>query len=172
MVRSHNPFPCICSGVASARYFISSLCRCGSLDPLFVSVRRLPSNPDSVLLSPLGNLPTFQPSNFQTILRSIPFRITFFAYPHHLTLTESYSYKKQGRGWGSQHLAPTQALSTCATRSNTRNPNFFSHLLHNSLDTQGVGVSLSSARLHVLCVSALSFSAPRFAALPKAGSPQ
>jgi hypothetical protein len=30
----------------------------------------------------------------------IPFRITSFAYPHHLTLIESYSYKNRGRGWG------------------------------------------------------------------------
>src|SRR5277367_2309138 len=29
----------------------------------------------------------------------IPFRITSFAHPHHLTPIESYSCKKQGRGW-------------------------------------------------------------------------
>src|SRR5208282_3333941 len=33
-------------------------------------------------------------------LATIPFRITFFAHPHHLTLIESHSCKKQGRGWG------------------------------------------------------------------------
>jgi len=30
----------------------------------------------------------------------IPFRITSFAYPHHLTPIESHSYKNRGRGWG------------------------------------------------------------------------
>jgi len=30
---------------------------------------------------------------------TIPFRITSFAHPHHLTTIESYSCKKQGRGW-------------------------------------------------------------------------
>jgi hypothetical protein len=30
---------------------------------------------------------------------TIPFRITSFAHPHHLTPIESYSCKKQGRGW-------------------------------------------------------------------------
>src|SRR5271170_2364750 len=31
---------------------------------------------------------------------SIPFRITSFAHPYHLTSIESHLYKKQGRGWG------------------------------------------------------------------------
>src|SRR5208282_1079204 len=39
-------------------------------------------------------------------LATIPFRITFFAPPHHLTLIESHSCKKQGRGWGgASHLS-------------------------------------------------------------------
>jgi hypothetical protein len=106
-------------------------------------------------------------------LVTIPFRITFFAHPHPLTPIESYSYKKEGRGWVPGHLAPTQARSTCATHSNTRNPNIVIHLVHDSLDTQGVGQPLlPSVRFHVLCVSALSFSAIRFAALPEAGRPQ
>jgi hypothetical protein len=45
---------------------------------------------------------------------TIPFRITFFAHPHHLTLIESYSYKNRGRGWG--HYLPA------------RSPNAFLHL--------------------------------------------
>jgi hypothetical protein len=106
-------------------------------------------------------------------LATIPFRITFFADPHPLTPIESYSYKKQGRGWGPRQLTPTQALSTCVTHSNTRNLNLFMRLLYDSLDTQGVGdLPLSSARFRALCVSALSFSAIRFAALLKAGSPR
>jgi hypothetical protein len=165
MVRSHNPFSCIRSGVALARHFLSSLCRSGSLDPLFVPVRRPPPKPDSVLPSLLGNLPTFQPFNFQTIPRSIPFRIIFFAHPHHLTLTESYSYRKQGRGWGSQHLAPTQALRTCGARSNARNPNLFIHLLLDSLDTQGVGGCLFPLRGSAHSAT-LRYPLPRLASPP------
>jgi hypothetical protein len=165
MVRSHNPFSCICSGVASARHFISSLCRCGSLDPLLAPVRRLPSKPDSALLSPLGNLPTSQPFSFQTIPRSIPFRIIFFADPHHLTPAESYSYKKQGRGWGPRRLAPTQALRICETRSNARNPNFFSPLLQDSLDAQGVGGCLFPLRGST-CSAPLRYPFPRFGSPP------
>lgn len=70
--------------------------------------------------------PIFRPSN------SIPFRMTFFAHPDHLSPIESYSYKKTGRGWvphpetslrpnhhslpsfstASKHLAHTQTSPT------------------------------------------------------------
>ena len=120
-----------------------------------------------------SNLPTFQPINPPTFLQPIPFRITSFADPHPLTLIESHLYRKQGRGWVPGHLAPTQALNPCVTHDNARKPNIFIHLLHNSLDTPGVGrLPLSSARLCALCVSALSSSAIRFATLPEAGRPQ
>jgi len=39
---------------------------------------------------------------------AIPFRITSFAHPHHLTPIESYSCKKQGRGWGVSTVAKTK----------------------------------------------------------------
>jgi hypothetical protein len=138
------------------------LCRCGASAPLFSSTRRTHAQSGSSFLFSSGNPQTVQSSNFQTILRSIPFRITSFADPHPLTLIESNLYKKQGWGWAPQHLARTQALSTCATRGNTRNPNTFMCLLHGSLDTRGWGACCSSARLRVRCVSALSFSFLRF----------
>jgi len=147
------------------------LCRCGASAPLLCPTRRMHAESGSSLLSFCENFQTFQPSNFQTILRSIPFRITFFAHPHHLTLTESYSYKEQGRGWGFRNPAPTQSLRTCATRSNARNSNIFIHLLRDSLDTHGVGYRSFSARLRALCASALSFSAIRFFALHDTGRP-
>ena len=151
----------------------SGLCSGGSSDPLFSPSRRVHAESGSSFLSSSGNLQTFQPSNFQTILRTISFRITSFADPHPLTLTESHSYKKQGRGWGPQYPAPTQALNPCVTHDNARNPNLFIHLLNDSLDTQGAGsLPLSSARLRALCVSALSFSAPQFSLLLDTGIPQ
>jgi hypothetical protein len=154
-----------------ARHTVTRLCRCGGLTPLFSPTRRRLAKSVSRLLSSYGNLQTFQHSNVPTFLRSIPFRITSFAHPHHLTLTESYSYKKEGRGWVPGHLAPSQAQSTCATHGNTRNPNLFIHLLRDSLGVQGVGgLSFVSARLRVLCVSALSFSGIHLDASPEAGS--
>jgi hypothetical protein len=151
----------------------SGLCSGGASAPLFSPTRRMHAESGSSLLSFSRNLQTFQPSNFQTILRSIPFRITSFAGPHPLTLIESHLYEKQGRGWGLRHLAPTRAQGTCATRSNTRNLNLFIHLLNDPLDTPGVGGSpLSFARLRGFCVSALSFSAPQFSLLLDTGGPQ
>jgi hypothetical protein len=78
-------------------------------------------------------------------LAAIPFRITFFAHPHRLTPIESYSCKKQGRGWGAQPFHSTQPLplfSTASkhpTHSNARNSHLFIRLLHVSLDTRGWG---------------------------------
>ena len=119
------------------------LCRCGASAPLFSSTRRTHAQSGSSFLSSSGNPQTVQSSNFQTILRSIPFRITSFADPQPLTLIESHLYKKQGRGWGPQHLAPIQAPNTCATHSGVRNPNTFMCLLHGSLDTRGWGPVVS-----------------------------
>jgi len=70
---------------------------------------------------------------------AIPFRITSFAHPHHLTPIESYSCKKQGRGWGIQRFHPAQPLplfSTASkhpTHSNARISTLFIRLLHSSL---------------------------------------
>jgi hypothetical protein len=155
------------------------LCRCGAFAPLCSSTRPMPAESGSHFLSLPGNFQAFQPSNFQLFLRSIPFRFTFFAHPHYLTLTESYSYKKQGRGWGAQRLALTQAVPSfstaaeCAIRRKRRKPITFTPLLHD-LRTAGVGrtpsPSFSSARLRAFCVPALFFSAIRFASLLTAGS--
>jgi hypothetical protein len=125
------------------------------------------------------------PDSFEA---TIPFRITSFAYLHQLTPIESYSCKKQGRGYPA--LTPAQALpyfSTASkhpTRSKARNSILFMRLLHTSRHTGGWGWDsqswLSSSGLldlrltahgprdtgHAfsellsgLCVSALSLSA-------------
>ncbi len=87
---------------------------------------------------------------------TIPFRIISFAHPHHLTPIESYSCKKQGRGWYPE--PPTQPLplfSTASkhpTHSNARLPRarargistLFMRLFNTSRHTRG-GV-LSSTR--------------------------
>jgi hypothetical protein len=44
-------------------------------------------------------------------------RITFFADPHHLTLIESHSYKKRGRGVGIPAVHPTQTVPHFSTAS-------------------------------------------------------
>jgi hypothetical protein len=124
--RARHPFFRLRSGAASARHSSPN--------------RGMPAESSSPFLSFFGNLPTFQHSNFQTILRSIPFRITSFADPHPLTLTESYSYKKQGRGWGIRRSPAFPLFSTTTkypTHSNARNSNFFMRLLDSSPDTQG-----------------------------------
>jgi hypothetical protein len=80
-------------------------------------------------------------------LATIPFRITSFADPYHVTPTESYSYKKQGRGWGVLHPAQTIPLFSTAskhpTHRNARNSCFFLGLLYSSLDIRGGGIWLS-----------------------------
>ena len=76
---------------------------------------------------------------------AIPFRITSFADPLHLTPIESHLCKKQGRGWGIQGPNPSQPLPLFSTASkhpthiNTRNSNPLMRLLHSSLDTRGWG---------------------------------
>jgi len=101
-------------------------------------------------------------------LTTIPFRIISFAHPHHLTLTESYSYKKQGRGWGipsSLTLPPFSTTSKHSTHSNASNPNFFIYLPHDSLDTQGVGACPFSLRGSAHSAS-LRYPFPRLASPP------
>jgi hypothetical protein len=85
---------------------------------------------------------------------AIPFRITSFAHPHHLTPIESYSCKKQGRGWGIQRFHPAQPLPLFSTTS--RHPahstahmsTLFMRLLHGSLDTRSGGRSPSLFTTH------------------------
>jgi len=163
MVQPRRPhsFPNICHPERSeGSAFLSSL-----------SVPFSAYSVNSVLRNTLVRTPTAQsttlayiPADFQTSmidpcslspflatrhspLVTIPFRITSFADPHHLTPTESYSYKKQGRGWGVLH--PTQTLPLFSTASKHRthrnacNSNFFMGLLHSSLYTRGGGICLS-----------------------------
>jgi hypothetical protein len=99
---------------------------------------------------------------------TIPFRITSFADPCHVTPTESYSYKKQGRGWGVLHPAQTIPLFSTAskhpTHRNARNSRFFMDLLHSSLDIRGGGIWLS---LRGSAYSApLRYPSPLFASPP------
>ena len=119
---------------------------------------------------------------------TIPFRITSFAHPHHLTPIESHSCKKQGRG---RYLAPPpNPFLFFPHRVNMQHAampgggisTLFMRLLNTSRHTRGgggttIGRSASgfldlrytdhrprntdhvfSARLRQLCVSALSFS--------------
>src|SRR5208282_3763619 len=64
-----------------------------------------------------GVFPTPRTSSLPfSVLATIPFRITFFAHPHHLTATESNSYKKQGRGIGTRAMNnSTQVLPLFST---------------------------------------------------------
>jgi hypothetical protein len=78
---------------------------------------------------------------------TIPFGITSFADPHHLTSIESHLCKKQGRGWSPcQRLHSAQSLPIFPTASkhaahrNIRNSTPFMRLLHTSLDTRGWGM--------------------------------
>ena len=71
---------------------------------------------------------------------AIPFRITSFADPHHLTTIESYSCKKRG---GIQRFHHTQTLPRFSTarkhpaHSNARISTLFTRLLHSPQDTRG-----------------------------------
>src|SRR5277367_1491474 len=80
---------------------------------------------------------------------AIPFRITSFAHPHHLTPIESYSCKKQGRGWSPyQRFHAAQALPLFSTSSkhptqrNTHISTLFMRLLNTSHHTRGSGLIL------------------------------
>jgi hypothetical protein len=63
-------------------------------------------------------LPLILPKKSRTA--TIPFRITSFADPHHLTPIESYSYKNRGRGWGHSlpPRFPNPFLHSAAVNSN------------------------------------------------------
>ena len=52
-----------------------------------------------VILAGLQTRPSLLSPSFPSPLAAIPFRITSFAHPHHVTLIESHSCKEQGRGW-------------------------------------------------------------------------
>jgi hypothetical protein len=79
---------------------------------------------------------------------TIPFRITSFAHPNHLTPIESYSCKKHGRGVtypapppnSTQSLPIFSTASKHSTHSSARNFNPFIRLLNGSLDTRGWGI--------------------------------
>jgi hypothetical protein len=95
--------------------FTQSLEAFRSQNPLYLPP--LPASPIPLLvhavveLQPRDFLPVVVVAGFQTPpslrspafpspLATIPFKITSFAHPHHLTPIESHSCKKQGRGWG------------------------------------------------------------------------
>jgi hypothetical protein len=100
----------LCALCVSAFGSLPSLCSGGSSDPC---------------CSPI-------PHSFGA---TIPFRIVFFAHPHHLTPIESHSCKKQGRGWRIRRFHATQALPLFSTPSkhpthrNARNSNRFMRIL-------------------------------------------
>src|SRR5580658_7750090 len=77
-------------------------------------------------------------------------RITFFADPRHLTLTESNSYKKQGRGVGIPAVHPTQTVphfSTASkhpTHTNARNLFSFHALTSRFTGYAGRGIPASN----------------------------
>src|SRR5271157_426925 len=119
-------------------------------------------------------------------LATIPFRIIFFAHPHRLTPIESYSYKKQGRGWGRREFwlsnASTQTLplfftaGNHPTRTNARNSIPVIRLLHGSRDTVGGGpvfsplatcFSLLTTHYHLLTFSPMETNSAQRAAYPQ-----
>jgi hypothetical protein len=77
-------------------------------------------------------------------LTTIPFRITFFAYPHPLTPIESHSCKNRGEGVPFTPSRRRGVSCLCATRRNPRNPNLFMGLLHNSRTPRGWGALLTT----------------------------
>ena len=144
--------PDLCVLCVSVFSPLSSFCSGGSSDPCSSP---LPSSSD----------PT------------IPFRITSFADPHHLTPIESHLCKKQGRGWSPcQRLHSAQSLpifstpSKHATHRNARNSTLFMTLLHGSLDTRGWGMPprAASTTHYPLFPTHYSYSrsSPRTSTLP------
>jgi hypothetical protein len=113
-----------------------------ALKSTFHGTTHLPSSGQSLLVYPA--CPEKRRKDCR--MAPIPFRITSFAHPHPLTPIESYSCKKQGRGWGVRNLHPTQALpsfstvSKHTTRSNANISTLFTRLLHSPLDTRGWGM--------------------------------
>jgi hypothetical protein len=93
-------FSSLCVLSASAFSSLSRFCIGKSSAPRFSQTRPLHLPSSGSFCGSFPNLQTFQHSNLPTFLPTIPFRIIFFAHRHHLSPIESYSYKKQGRGWG------------------------------------------------------------------------
>ena len=94
-----------------------------------------------------------QPTRTLIFLARKCHRIIFFADPHHLTPIESYSYQKQGEGWGIRitHTVPLFSTgSKQSSHSNASNCFSFMRLHHSAVDAWGVGWAsqswLSSAR--------------------------
>ncbi len=74
------------------------------MPPQPISLATLPKNPMASSPSLCSRLSLLRARHLSLILpnlsrkATIPFRITSFANPHHLTPMDSYSYKKQGEG--------------------------------------------------------------------------
>jgi hypothetical protein len=110
----------------------------------------------------LQTRPSLRSRAFPSPPATILFRITSFAYPHHLTPIESHLCKKQGRGWGPRHLHSTQCLPSFSTpskhptRRNARISTLFMRLLHSSLDTRGGSLLLTRHSMKSVCPERLS----------------
>jgi hypothetical protein len=97
----------------------------------------------SALGSPFSGPTTHSPAR-DSSPSPIPFRMIFLAHPYHLTPIESYSCKKQGRGYARLRHSPSFPLSTASSHappSNVRKSFLFMGLLHDPLDTWGWGVT-------------------------------
>ena len=98
------------------------------------------------LVADLQPRPSLRSRAFPSPRPAIPFRITSFAHPHHLTPIESYSCKKQGRGVvSSASTQPLPLFSTPSkhpTHSNAHISTLFMRLLNTSHHTRGGGLIL------------------------------
>ena len=180
MVRSHHRFSCFCRCWSSAPHFSpvrqsparsiharsSSALSVNSVSRKTRSVAQtaMPNVFARIPCSGFRSLTVGSPSprSFPaTSLATIPFRITSFADPRHVTLIESHSYKKQGRGWRYSGLPLTQTLPLFSTankrptHSSARNSTLFMHLLHTSRHARGGGIP-SNALLHFSALRAQS----------------
>ena len=173
MVHSGYPSFGPCSGAASARHSLSSLCRGGSSDPLFSPLPAASQNALIPIPTPdvqSSTLDSPSPTTFVDAVDAASSISPLFA-----TLT------KNTRGGGTPGFGPTQPLplfstpSKHPTQSKSCNPSPFRRLLHNLRTPRGGGEPVSvfcSVRLRALCVSALSFSPTRFSSLSQRRRPQ
>jgi hypothetical protein len=159
-------------GFLRPRFYFSIPTVCRPACPVYPELRRERSERSASLRSSLATrLPRV--SRGHSSLATIPFRIKFFADSHPLTAVESHSYKKRGRAVGSP--APASFLPSGEVRDAQQRQQLQSfHVLTSRFSGYpgGGGLPFSSPWLRALCVSALSFSAPRFSSLSQRRRPQ
>jgi hypothetical protein len=195
MVHTGHPSSGPRSGAASARHSLSTLCRCGSSDPLLSAflrplsrkchpacAERSRSERSNSRFRPCRKGSTFLRSSLATRLprvskghsplATIPFRITSFTDHRPLTPIESNLYKKRGGGWGPEHFPLFPSGQVCDAQQRSQPQSFHALTSRFSGYPGGGGLPFSSARLRALCVSALSFSVLRPLALAERRSPQ